>query len=348
MIPVRNIYWMLAYAFRVLGKGSYEHLGSEEFDNSLDLCAAILARGVESQVKRGLSREYASRFEALSSLRGKVDVTASLKTRSLLKRQLVCGFDEFTADTPANRIVKSTMLLLLRDHAVSPSRKKALSRLLSYMAEVHEVDLRHCDWSVRIGCNNQDYRLLLFVCGLVRDGMLMTERGAISALGFFDDQAACKLYERFILEYYRCEHPELAASASQVSWALDNGFAGELPVMQTDIMLRWGDRVHIIDAKYYMRMMQVNYGVSTLHSGNLYQIFTYVKNMQESLPAGAPAVSGMLMYARTDETVFPDGDYLMSGNPIGVRSLDLSCEFEDVRRQLDTVAEEAFGSLVAV
>lgn len=154
MIPVRNIYWMLAYAFRALDKGAYERLGSEEFDNSLDLCAAILSRGVESQVKRGLSRGYTPRSEALSSLRGKVDVTASLKTSSLLKRQLVCNFDEFTADTPANRIVKSTMLLLLRDRDVSPSRKKALRRLLPYMAEVREVDLRHCDWDVHIGRNN--------------------------------------------------------------------------------------------------------------------------------------------------------------------------------------------------
>lgn len=55
LIPVRNIYWMLAYAFRALEKGAYERLGSEEFGNAQELCAAILARGVESQVKRGLA-----------------------------------------------------------------------------------------------------------------------------------------------------------------------------------------------------------------------------------------------------------------------------------------------------
>lgn len=32
----------------------------------------------------------------------------------------------------------------------------------------------------------------------------------------------------------------------------------------------------------------------------------------------------------------------MSGNPISIRSLDLSREFEDVRQQLDAVAEEWF------
>lgn len=339
---------MLAYAFRSLEKGAYERLGSQEFSNAQELCAAILARGVESQIKRGLGRGYVLQTEALSCVRGKIDVSASLKTNSLLKRQLVCSYDEFSTDTPANRIVKATMQVLLRSSEVSSARKRDLRRLLPYLVEVGEADLYRCDWNVRINRNNQDYRLLLFVCRLVRDGLLMAEEGAAKAPGFFDDQAACKLYERFILEYYRREHPELIASASQVPWALDDGFTGVLPVMQTDITLRRGDKVHIIDAKYYTRMMQESYGVSSLHSGNLYQVFTYVKNMQESLPAGAPAVSGMLMYARTDEAVLPDGDYLMSGNPIGVRSLDLSREFEDVRRQLDTVAEEAFGSVAAV
>lgn len=339
---------MLAYAFRALEKGAYERLGSEEFDNAQELCAAILTRGVESQIKRGLGRGYVPQAEALSCVRGKIDVSASLKTNSLLKRQLVCSYDEFSTDTPANRIVKSTVQVLLRSRDVSSARKRDLGRLLPYLAGVGEADLYRCDWNVRINRNNQDYRLLLFVCRLVRDGLLMAEEGAAKAPGFFDDQAACKLYERFILEYYRREHPELTASASQVPWALDDGFTGALPVMQTDITLRRGDKVHIIDAKYYARMTQESYGASTLHSGNLYQVFTYVKNMQESLPEDAPAVSGMLMYARTDEAVMPDGDYLMSGNPIGVRSLDLSREFEDVRRQLDAVAEKAFGGVVAV
>lgn len=104
---------MLAYAFRALEKGAYERLGSQEFSNAQELCAAILARGVESQIKRGLGRGYVLQTEALSCVRGKIDVSASLKTNSLLKRQLVCSYDEFSTDTPANRIVKATMQVLL-------------------------------------------------------------------------------------------------------------------------------------------------------------------------------------------------------------------------------------------
>lgn len=344
MIPVRNIYYMMAYAFRSLDTGAAERMGTEDFENSPELCAAVLAHGIELQVKRGLGCSYVERAEQLSTLRGRVDVSASLKTNSFLKKQLVCEFDELSEDTSLNRIVKATMRTLLCSREVSVARKKPLRKLMPYFAGVSDVDLRRCDWNVRIDRSNRGYRILLFVCRLVADALLMNYDGEQKQSGFIDDQAVCKLYERFILEYYRREHPELSVSAAQILWAIDDDFLGALPTMQTDITLRQSDRVLVIDAKYYAHTMQENYGVRTLHSGNLYQIFTYVKNMQESLPAGAPPVAGMLMYARTDEPLLPDGDYRMSGNPVSVRSLDLTCDFEGVRKQLDGIVERFFDS----
>lgn len=56
-----------------------------------------------------------------------------------------------------------------------------------------------------------------------------------------------------------------------------------LPVMQTDIMLSKDDKTLIIDAKYYSKTTLTQYNVNTLHSGNLYQIFTYVKNKEDDV-----------------------------------------------------------------
>ena len=58
MIRIQNIYHMLAYAFQVLCEQGYREMATEEFDNAAELCAAILIRGTNSQVKRGLGREY--------------------------------------------------------------------------------------------------------------------------------------------------------------------------------------------------------------------------------------------------------------------------------------------------
>ncbi|WP_452039514.1 hypothetical protein, partial [Adlercreutzia rubneri] len=49
-------------------------MATEEFDNAAELCAAILIRGTNSQVKRGLGREYIDHTDALSTLRGKFEI----------------------------------------------------------------------------------------------------------------------------------------------------------------------------------------------------------------------------------------------------------------------------------
>lgn len=90
----------------------------------------------------------------------------------------------------------------------------------------------------------------------------------------------------------------------------------------------------------------MQYDVHTLHSGNLYQIFTYVKNKEAELSGTdhtEPKVSGMLLYAKTDEQVQPDHIYHMSGNKISVRTLDLNQDFSEIARQLDGIAQEHFA-----
>lgn len=45
---------------------------------------------------------------------------------------------------------------------------------------------------------------------------------------------------------------------------------------------------------------------------------------------------------KTDEALFPDNVYNMSGNKICVRTLDLNQEFSEIRRQLDEIVKEYF------
>ena len=83
--------------------------------------------------------------------------------------------------------------------------------------------------------------------------------------------------------------------------------------------------------------MQKQYEKTTFHSANLYQIFTYVKNQDA---AGAGNVSGLLLYAKTGETIAPDGTFFMGGSRIGVKSLDLNQEFSLIAARLDGIVKE--------
>ena len=343
MIPIRNIYYMLSYAFRVLSEQGYKNVETEQFDNVAELCAAILSKGVSLQLKRGLGREYIENAESLSSLRGRIEISESIKTRSMLKRQLVCSYDDFSENSYMNRIIKTTMELLL--HAdIAKARKKEMRKLLVFFGNVDLLDVHTINWKIQYNRNNQTYRMLISICYLVIKGLLQTKSdGTTQLMDFLDEQRMCRLYEKFILEYYRKEFPQLSVSASQIPWVLDDGIGEMLPIMQTDIMLTHGNRILIIDAKYYSHTTQAQYDTRTLHSGNLYQIFTYVKNKEAELADVPHEVSGMLLYARTDESVQPSGTYKMSGNQISVKTLDLNCEFAVIAQQLNRIVQEHFG-----
>lgn len=341
MIPVKNVYYMLAYAFQVLNEDGYKSVATEEFNNVADLCSAILCRGVALQLKKGLGREYISETEMLSGLRGRIDITESIKTQAMLRRQMVCTYDEFSVNTYKNQIIKTTMLKLLSVD-IGRKRKKEIKKLLVFFDEVKELDVYSIRWNQQYSKNDQTYRMLIAICYLVLKGLLQTtSNGSVKMMDFIDEQRMCRLYEKFILEYYRKEHPELTANASQIPWQLDDGFSDMLPIMQTDIMLTRGKKTLIIDAKYYEHSLQQQYDNYSVHSGNLYQIFTYVKNKEVQLSVHQhDKVSGMLLYAKTNESVYPNQEYRMSGNRIAVRTLDLDKDFEMIKSQLDEIAEK--------
>ena len=341
MIPIHNVYYMLSYAFQILNEQSYKSIATEQFHNTADLMAAILSKGIATQIKCGLGKEYILRTEALSSLRGKMDITESIKTQTILKKQMRCTYDEFSVNGTKNRIIKSTLELLLKSD-IPKYRKKELRKLIIFFSEVENIDLHSVNWNIKYDRNNKTYRMLISICYLVVNGLLQTNLdGNTKIMDFLDEQSMFRLYEKFILGYYKKHYAELSPSASRIPWSVDN--TRMLPIMQSDIHLQKNNTVLIIDAKYYSHTTQVKYDNHTLHSNNMYQIFTYVKNCDYAFEEEDHKVSGMLLYAKTDEEITLNQKYTMSGNQITVKTLDLNIDFGDIRKQLYEIVDNFFN-----
>lgn len=337
MIPVKNVYYMLSYAFRVLNEEGYKKVAVEEFDNVLELCSSILSKGGSILIKRGLIKEYISKNDEIGSLKGKIEVSDSIKKNSLIRNRLVCTFDNFSINSYPNRIIKTTMSALLKSN-LSKERKKEIRKLYFYFQEVDELNLHEINWNIQYNKNNQNYRMLISICYLIIHGLIQTKSaGSIKLMDFIDEQRMSRLYEKFILEYYRKEFPNLNVSSSQIQWNLDDDFDLMLPIMQSDIMISDKERTLIIDAKYYTHNTQSQFDVHTIHSHNLYQIFTYVKNKDVNNTGN---VSGMLLYARANEVIQPDKDYKMAGNLISIKTLDLNCDFSLIKMQLNHILKK--------
>ena len=145
--------------------------------------------------------------------------------------------------------------------------------------------------------------------------------------------------------YYKYHYPELLPTVSQVRWDLtDNTWSGYLPTMQTDAVLTGVSKL-IIDAKYYKKAYQYNFGTPKFNSNNMYQIYTYVKNESGSSDRD---VAGMLLYARTQDEPKLQEAFCLGGNWFYVRTLDLDLSPADIRSQLDDIAKLASTSQCSV
>lgn len=342
MIEIKNIYYMLSYAFTILKENGYKEVLTEQFNNSTKLYTAILIKGVSNQIKRGLHYEYIEQQKSLTTLRGKIDISESIRNQDIMNKKLSCTYDEFSRDNYMNQIIKTTMLLLLKDR-ITKKQKKSIKHLLMYFENTGTINIRTINWSLRFSRNNKTYKMLISICQLIIEGLLQDKRkGSKQLMDFIDEQRMSRLYEKFIFEYYKQEFPQLSVTASHIPWSLDNNETTMLPTMKTDIMLSLNKKYLIIDAKYYSKSLQSYYDTYKIHSANLYQIFTYVKNQDMNLKEKRAIVSGMLLYARTDEKIVPNNKFQMSGNEISVTTLDMNTDFSQIKKQLNQIVKEYF------
>lgn len=339
-ILIKNIYYMLTYAFQILRQTNYENVSTENFEYIHDMFASILGKGVTQQLKQGLYKEYVNKSDELITMRGKLNLQGTIRNKIQCKQVLSCEYDELSENNLMNQILKTTMLILVKENTVKAERRAVLKKCLLFFSGVDYIEPFSIRWDkVHYHRNNQNYKMLLNICRLIIDGMLIsTGDGTVKMANFIDEQRMSHLYEKFILEYYRYHHPELHANPEQVKWNLDDDNDMWLPSMVTDITLRKDGKILIIDAKYYGKQMQSNFDVQTFRNANLYQLFTYVKNMDVNHDG---SVSGMLLYAKTDEEFQPKNQFMMDGNRISVNALDLSMPFAEITYQLEKIVEDS-------
>lgn len=246
---------MLSYAFKTLNEKAYKKIETESFENSADLLSEILILGVSRQLKQGLVKDYIDVNETTSSIRGKINITESINTQSFLKGQLNCTYDEFSVNCDLNQIIKSTLTLLLKSD-ISINRKKKIRRLLMYFNDVNTIDLKSINWKIRYDRNNQTYKMLVNICYLVINGLIHTEKsGKVKLMNFSDDQLMSSLYEKFLLSYFKKEHPYLLTHSPHIDWQIDDGMDSLLPKMKTDVTLEYENKILIIDAKFYKKIL---------------------------------------------------------------------------------------------
>ncbi len=345
-IRIRNIYYLLAYAFKAPLPKDMSPVAGEEFGHLFDFLAHRLAVAVGDLIKRGLHSEYVQHREACDELRGQLMLEETLRLRAEGDYQaLFCRYSRLTVDNVLNRLLKTTMLVLLAKDEVKVARRNELRRLLARFGEVSELPHAHTVWrTLQLTRQTHRYREALGLCWLVSQAMLPATGEGSHYLPELSERTMHELYECFVREFYKVHYPVLKPTAAHVDWAMSEPSSSIrfLPSLRTDVLLENGDKALIIDTKFYANVFQRYHGVEKYHSVNLNQIYVYADNYRGTHPGCK--VSGMLLYAKPHGADIPDSDYTMQKFRMQVRCLDLDAPFADIAAALHAAVATCFDT----
>lgn len=338
-IPMKNIYYMLCYAWNVLEQSDSIFVGSEKFDNIYNLFARIYINGTNSLIKRGLNRYYIRETEELSTIKGKISIADSLKKLTFGQGRMVCEYDDFSDNIKLNQIVKTTINILIKSPNLDSGLRKELLKLRLSFSDIQDIQLSKSLFSsLRYNRNNRHYRMLTNISQFIYQGLITSEEGnELTFADFVRDHQMAKLYEKFILNFYRKHLDETIfyVHAPKLKWNLDEDISDEdlslLPEMRTDIVIenKLTNTQLIMDTKYYAQtLVSSNWtDIEKIRTGHLFQILAYVNNSDFS-----GNISGMLLYPTIEKEI--NANLPILGKKIGIRTVNLDAEWKDISERL--------------
>jgi 5-methylcytosine-specific restriction enzyme subunit McrC len=335
-IPVRNIYYLLLYAWGHFKSGSVRDVGVDQSPDLPGLLGKVLNDGTHRLLRRGLDRGYIEVTEETRSPRGRLRLDVMTKQQTMLRGFAVCDLDELTPDVLHNQILKASMLSLATCSGIKKSLRHELMKSSRRMVGVAPIrlsaDLFH---RVQLSRNTSQYGFLMRVCELVFHALIPDDIGRGSKFQSIleDETRMPAVFEDFLRNFYRSELPGYSAASEIMPWfaeAEEESDLAYLPIMKTDITLRSQDRIIVADAKYYKEMLSGGRYTPKVRSEHLYQLNAYLAHVAKRDPG--KRLSGLLIYPSKGQSL--RFRYHLLGTPVTVATVDLGAEWSAIHSEL--------------
>jgi len=345
-IPIQNIYYLLCYAWNKMQEKDIVNVDASDYDQLPELLSKVLITGCNRLFKQGLDRNYVESTELYSGVKGKLEFNESIKTQAFLFGKSVCSFDEFSHNILPNQLLKGTLFVLLKMNQLDNDIKSQLKLTFNHFHDVLDIIPTVSDFHrVHIHRNNNFYDFLLKICRLIIENISLDERtGNFKFRDLLRDQNTMQsLFEEFVRNFYSVRQKEFKVKRESIKWNA-TPFGGSrseyIPVMKTDISLNSSERKIVIDTKYYQEALKMNqYSTQKFHSTNLYQIYSYLKNLEHVPgPVSNFNATGILLYPTT--SIDLDETFLIDKHIISVCTLNLASNWRSIEERLLEILKE--------
>src|SRR5262245_12373686 len=176
MIAIKNLFYLLLYAWDALDQCQMTSVDAEPETDLLNLLASVLCRGVDRLLRGGVDRGYLFQQEEILGIRGKLDLSATLKANLMSRARTKCIFDDLSSDVLHNQIIKATIRRLLQCETIAVKLREPLRLAYVRLSDVTDINLSESTFRrVQLYRNIQFYRFLLDICRLLFECLIPDE-----------------------------------------------------------------------------------------------------------------------------------------------------------------------------
>ena len=346
-IPIKNIYYMLSYAWNIWNiidedNDKKEIFGDEKFDNIYNVMGYIISIFLEKLIKRGFYRGYITLEEDLSVLKGKINFSESIKRNTLNYKKLVCSYNILSNDILFNQIIKYTLNKLINYKNIDNDIKEKLIKLNHYFIKIKNININNRTFKLlKYNKNNMHYKMIINICKFIHKNLLVNKNSSeYSFIDFYEEKRMHMLYEKFVLNFYKMHfrnNRNIKVKNKTIKWNInDNKY---IPIMKTDIMIYNHEKCLIIDTKFYKNVLIKNNDKVSLRSSHLYQIFSYMSNVHNFYKR-FKTVKGILLYPLCDDNI--NKEYKINDKYFAVNTIDLNSDFYIIKCKLIDIIKNYF------
>jgi len=347
-IPIRNLFYMLCYAWNVLSIMDDIKVGDDEYDDAYNLLARVFSYGIGKLIRSGFHRAYVEQTDELSTLKGKVSIQASIDGMTMRKKKLVCLFDEYSPNDIFNQILKYTMESLLKNPAISASTKRDIRKQIIFFDGINsKAPTKENRQKLVFNRNNATYKLLINTAIMLYYGTVVNEDASQTTFkDFFREEQMHRVFELFILNFYdmHLDRSVYKVHSTKISWQIEEdafdvwGDMFEVKVnpgdRRTDIVIenKKSKLQMIFDAKYYKQTFVNAYmgdGEKSIRTGHLNQLRGYILDSDfEGKKIGA------LLYPMVNSDLKKGMVFPIQDSPIIVKTINLDEDWREIENDL--------------
>lgn len=335
-VPIRNLFCLLSYVNEIPDLANSLNDVDEDLI-TYDFIVKRFLHEVEGICRRGLVKNYITITESTGHLSGRVMMNESMSYIAARQPIVVCEKDQFSPNILLNQVMKSTLKAICLNRYVKEETRKRSFKLMEFMNEVDTPPItKELFLKIYFGRHNLYYKRMINMARLLHELTLLSHKHGNWSLfsAELDESSLNQIFEKFLFHFYRLEQDDFQVKSEVMQWQLE-GNRSLLPSMKTDISLthKIGHEKIVMDAKFYKNIFQENFGKSTFHSHNLYQLFTYLMHQPKELK-----LRGILVYPFNGvdvEEVFR-WDERMS---VEIMALNLDLSWRDIFEKLIRVVK---------